>query len=124
MQRTCGRQDRPFHIGEAPHEKPCVCAERAPEVFHRIACRSVGAPRCWPFGQYLPSHSYTLAEHYTLTVGANNIFDTYPDRIAASPTNPIYALTDSLADGQIFPRSGGPFGINGGFYYVRLRVTY
>lgn len=68
--------------------------------------------------------SYTVAEHYTLTVGANNIFDTYPDRIAPSTTNPIYELTDSLADGQIYPRSGGPFGINGGFYYVRLRVTY
>lgn len=68
--------------------------------------------------------SYTFAEHYTLTVGANNIFDTYPDRIAPSTTNPIYALTDSLADGQIYPRSGGPFGINGGFYYARLRVTY
>jgi iron complex outermembrane recepter protein len=68
--------------------------------------------------------SYTLREHFTLTVGANNIFNTYPDRIAPSTTNPIYALTDSLADGQIYPRSGGPFGINGGFYYVRLRVTY
>jgi iron complex outermembrane receptor protein len=68
--------------------------------------------------------SYTIAEHYTLTVGANNIFDTYPDRIAPNTTNPIYALTDSLADGQIYPRSGGPFGINGGFYYVRFRVTY
>ena len=68
--------------------------------------------------------SYTVAEHYTLTVGANNIFDTLPDRIAPSTTNPIYALTDSLADGQIYPRSGGPFGINGGFYYVRVRVTY
>ena len=68
--------------------------------------------------------SYTVADHYTLTVGANNIFDTYPDRIAPSTTNPIYALTDSLADGQVYPRSGGPFGINGGFYYVRLRVTY
>ena len=68
--------------------------------------------------------SYTLAEHYTLTVGANNIFNTYPDRIAPSVVNPVYALTNSLADGQIYPRSGGPFGINGGFYYVRLRVTY
>lgn len=68
--------------------------------------------------------SYTFAEHYTFTVGANNIFDTYPDRIAPSTTNPVYALTDSLADGQIYPRSGGPFGINGGFYYVRLRVVY
>jgi iron complex outermembrane recepter protein len=68
--------------------------------------------------------SYTIADHYTLTVGANNIFNTYPDKIAASTTNPIYQVTGSLADGQVYPRSGGPFGINGGFYYARLRVKY
>ena len=68
--------------------------------------------------------SYTFRDHYTLTVGANNLFDVFPDRIAPSVVNPIYALTDSLADGQVYPRSGGPFGINGGFYYVRLRVVY
>lgn len=68
--------------------------------------------------------SYTFMDHYTLTVGANNLFDTYPDKIRASTVNPIYALTGSLADGQIYPRSGGPFGINGGFYYVRVAVDY
>jgi iron complex outermembrane recepter protein len=59
--------------------------------------------------------SYTFADRFTLTLGANNLFDAYPDKIAATTTNPIYALTNSLADGQIYPRSGGPFGINGGF---------
>lgn len=68
--------------------------------------------------------SYTFADRYTLTLGANNLFDTYPDRIAPSTTNPIYALTNSLADGQVYPRSGGPFGINGGFYYVRVAIDY
>ena len=68
--------------------------------------------------------SYTFADHYTLTFGANNIFNTKPDRIAASSSNPIYALTNSTADGQIYPRSGGPFGINGGFWYARVRVKY
>ncbi len=68
--------------------------------------------------------SYTLAEHYTLTIGANNIFNTYPDRIKASVANPIFASTNALNDGQIYPRSGGPFGINGGFYYARVRVKY
>lgn len=68
--------------------------------------------------------SYTFAEHFTLTVGANNIFDTYPDRIAPTTVNPIYALTNSLADGQVYPRSGGPFGMNGGFYYARLRIKF
>lgn len=68
--------------------------------------------------------SYTFAEHFTLTVGANNLFDTYPDKIQASPVNPIYALSGALNDGQIYPRSGGPFGMNGGFYYARLRIKY
>jgi iron complex outermembrane recepter protein len=68
--------------------------------------------------------SYSFGEHYTLTVGANNLFDAYPDRIAPSTTNPIYLSTNSLADGQIYPRSGGPFGINGGFYYVRIAIDY
>jgi iron complex outermembrane recepter protein len=68
--------------------------------------------------------SYTFMDHFTLTVGANNLFDVYPDRIKASPVNPIYALSGALNDGQIYPRSGGPFGMNGGFYYARLRIDY
>ncbi len=68
--------------------------------------------------------SYTFMEHYTLTIGANNLFNTKPDRIAPSTSNPIFALTNSTADGQIYPRSGGPFGINGGLWYARLRVKY
>ena len=68
--------------------------------------------------------SYTVAEKYTLTVGANNLFDEYPDKLAPTTANPIYALTGSTADGQIYPRSGGPFGMNGGFWYARLKVKY
>jgi iron complex outermembrane receptor protein len=68
--------------------------------------------------------SYTFMDHFTLTLGANNIFNTRPDKIAHSAANPIYVLTGSTADGQVFPRLGGPFGINGGFYYVRVRVKY
>ncbi|MDB5681958.1 MAG: cirA 3 [Sphingomonas bacterium] len=68
--------------------------------------------------------SYTFMDHFTLTVGASNLFDTYPDKVAASTTNPIYALSGALNDGQIYPRSGGPFGINGGLWYVRVRAKY
>ncbi len=68
--------------------------------------------------------SYTFDDRYTVTVGANNLFDEYPDKIAPTTTNPIYALTGSTADGQIYPRSGGPFGMNGGFWYARLNVKY
>jgi iron complex outermembrane receptor protein len=57
-------------------------------------------------------------------VGANNLFNTYPDKIMATVDNRIYSLTNSLDNGSIYPRSGGPFGINGGFWYARLRVKY
>ncbi|WP_292947963.1 TonB-dependent receptor [Novosphingobium sp.] len=68
--------------------------------------------------------SYTFMDNFTLTVGGNNIFNTKPDRIKASNDNRIYTLTNSLADGQIYPRNGGPFGFNGGFWYIRARVKY
>ena len=68
--------------------------------------------------------SYTFADHFTLTVGANNLFNVFPDKIQASAINPIYQLSGGLNDGQVYPRSGGPFGINGGFYYARLRVKF
>lgn len=68
--------------------------------------------------------SYTFAEHYTLSVGAINLFNAYPDKIANSAANPIFLLTNSTADGQIYPRNGGPFGINGGFWYGRVRVKF
>jgi iron complex outermembrane recepter protein len=68
--------------------------------------------------------SYTFAEHFTLTVGANNLFNVYPDKIQATIDNPIFALTGSIGNGSVYPRSGGPFGINGGFYYARLRIKY
>jgi iron complex outermembrane receptor protein len=68
--------------------------------------------------------SYTFMGHFTATVGAIDIFNTHPDKIKNSASNPIYVLTGSTADGQVYPRLGGPFGINGGFYYVRLRVKY
>ena len=68
--------------------------------------------------------SYTFLQHVTLTLGANNIFNTRPDKIANSASNPIYVLTGSTADGQVYPRLGGPFGINGGFWYVRLAAKF
>lgn len=68
--------------------------------------------------------SYTFAEKYTLTLGANNLFNTYPDKIAATINNPIYDSTGSISNGSVYPRPGGPFGINGGFWYARIRVKY
>ena len=68
--------------------------------------------------------NYTFRTRFTITLGATNLFSRYPEKIAATPFNPIYALTGSTSDGQVYPRSGGPFGINGGFWYVRLRAKF
>lgn len=68
--------------------------------------------------------SYTFADHFTLAVGAQNFTDEHPDRLIPTSTVQIYPLTASTSDGQVYPRNGGPFGFNGGFYYTRLRIKY
>jgi len=68
--------------------------------------------------------SYTTAEHYKITIGASNLFNARPDRIAQSADINIFKDTNSTADGQIYPRNGGPFGINGAFGYVRLSASF
>ncbi len=68
--------------------------------------------------------SYTFAEHVTLAIGAQNFTDEHPDRLIPTSTVQIYPLTGGTSDGQVYPRNGGPFGFNGGFYYTRLRVKY
>jgi iron complex outermembrane recepter protein len=68
--------------------------------------------------------SYTFLERLTVTLGGTNVFNTYPDKIVATPTNPIYKLTGGLVDGQVYPRNGGPFGINGAFWYLSARAKF
>jgi outer membrane receptor protein involved in Fe transport len=68
--------------------------------------------------------SYTIAEKYTVTIGAQNLFSTYPDKIAQSSTINVFPISGGLADGQVYPRSGGLFGMNGGFGYVSLKANF
>ncbi len=56
---------------------------------------------------------YDVSDHVTLSVGANNLFDSYPDR------NGIVASDGSGAYGNF-----APFGLSGGFYYARASVTF
>ncbi len=85
----------------------------------------------YPIGQVFKDRAtvdldagYDVTKFLTLSVGGVNVLNTKPDRIAQSPNNAIYPLTGSTSDGQIYPRSGGPFGINGGFWYVRAKVKF
>lgn len=68
--------------------------------------------------------SYTFAEHFTLSVGAANLFNAYPDKIRNSPDNPLFLSTNGTNSGEIYPNTGGPFGFNGGLYYARIRIKY
>ena len=75
--------------------------------------------------------SYTFARIYTLTVGADNILDVYPDRnnTPGSPFTPGYTGTNPdngvAGNGNIgvFPYNGiSPFGFNGRFIYGKLSI--
>lgn len=56
--------------------------------------------------------AYYLNDNIELIIGANNVFDNYPDE------NP-----DALSLGQLYPESA-PAGFNGGSYYVKARYTW
>nr|WP_281379360.1 TonB-dependent receptor [Novosphingobium sediminicola] len=57
--------------------------------------------------------SYDLSRRVSLAVGANNLFDVYPDK------NGIVA-----SDGSGLYGNFAPFGLSGGFYYARLGVKF
>ena len=81
--------------------------------------------------------SYEIRHNLIIALGANNIFNIYPDRQPASITN--LALTDTVLTGapgysaalyglptssNSYFGSNSPFGLNGGFYYGRLDVKF
>ncbi len=68
--------------------------------------------------------SYTFLKNFDGTLGVNNLFNVYPDKIAPTAANPIFPITGSTSDGQVYPRSGGPFGMNGAFLYARLQYKF
>jgi iron complex outermembrane receptor protein len=66
------------------------------------------------------SVSYTFAGGLTITAGADNVFDVYPDR--NNQGNPTTAGNSNFG---IFPyNSLSPFGFNGAFYYGRVGYTF
>jgi iron complex outermembrane receptor protein len=75
----------------------------------------------------------------TLSIGANNIFDVYPDKIFVDPRNDLRAVHDNPVQGANKTAGGynsgrdashrgrflfGPnqFGYNGRFLYARLNI--
>jgi iron complex outermembrane recepter protein len=65
---------------------------------------------------------YSFMERFELAVGANNLFDVYPDARpqGARPTGGFYPVNAGY-----LPYSGfSPFGFNGRFLYGRVSVTF
>ncbi|AHE53366.1 TonB-dependent receptor plug domain-containing protein [Sphingomonas sanxanigenens] len=56
--------------------------------------------------------SYRFDDHFTIRVGAENVFDTYPDE-----------ATNQAVRGLIYSRNA-PYDTDGGQYYVRLGVNF
>ena len=63
--------------------------------------------------------SYEILGNVTATLGGKNIFNAFPDVVKG--VNP---LTGGLGDGERYPRTGGPFGYNGAFYYARIAAKF
>ena len=62
------------------------------------------------------SISYTPKSWLTITAGANNIFDIYPDRLKN------YENTDEGI--AIYSNGASPFGYNGGYYFVNMGFSF
>jgi iron complex outermembrane receptor protein len=65
---------------------------------------------------------YAIRKDLKLTLGANNVFNTYPTKIPASVVN-TYVLGNSNGGVGQYPTSS-PFGINGGYYYGKVTFTF
>ena len=66
--------------------------------------------------------SYQLNKAWTVSVGANNLFNQYPDKVNAELLAEQRANLDNAAV-TVYP-TFSPFGINGGYYYARLGFKF
>ena len=61
---------------------------------------------------------YTPAKALSLTVGGNNLFNVYPDKVDATRFG-------SYSNGEIpYTRNAAQFGFNGAYYYANATVTF
>jgi iron complex outermembrane receptor protein len=68
--------------------------------------------------------AYQMKEHLKMAVGASNLFNRFPGRLNATNlahlNHPAYGDNAGVTQYPIF----SPFGINGGFYYVKATYTF
>jgi iron complex outermembrane receptor protein len=66
--------------------------------------------------------SYQLTKAWSMSIGANNLFNKYPDQVNATLLAERRANLDNGAV-TIYP-TFSPFGINGGYYYARAAMRF
>ena len=73
--------------------------------------------------------SYRLVKNLNFTLGANNLFDVYPNplRVINAPTPERYgsAVLDNSSFGRfIYGRNATQFGFNGGYYFLNVSASF
>jgi iron complex outermembrane receptor protein len=66
--------------------------------------------------------NYKFSKEFSISVGANNLFNTYPDKL-----NPALVADwrQNLDNSAVTKYPGfSPFGINGGYYYAKANYTF
>ena len=75
-------------------------------------------------GRGAPSGLVALAKGGRLTLGANNVFDTYPDKWN-SFRDGFVGQASNYTNGQIpYSRNSNQFGFNGAYYYLTAAWTF
>lgn len=68
--------------------------------------------------------TYAFTDNFSLTLGANNLFDTYPDKWNALRDG-FTGEAASYSNGQTpYTRNANQFGFNGGYYYLTVNVKF
>ena len=82
------------------------------------------------------SVSYAASKVWSVTVGANNIFDVYPDKLYidprnnasnfnSSPTSNYSGSLDNTSNGRfLYPRAVSQFGFSGRYVYGKIACTF
>ncbi len=70
------------------------------------------------------SISYGFSDTYRVTLGANNVFDVYPDKYN-NTADGFVGQASSYANGQIpYSRNSNQFGFNGAYYFLGMNIGF
>jgi iron complex outermembrane recepter protein len=102
-----------FSTGLSPADKnvKCDAANRCVQTFSAKTIIDVNA-------------SYTFSKAFTLTLGANNLFNVYPDKWNNFRDGAV-GEASSYSNGQTpYTRNANQFGFNGAYYYLSGNVKF